>query len=381
MTAHSLLGASAAHRWLSCPGSFALSRREPHRPTSIYAATGTLAHEYIEQAARNGSMHCNESELDQTKTIDGHAVPVTRDLIDGVNVMLDYLQTRRKTWGEVELRVSLDGYFPAGPPVPVFGTLDAAMVNPPWLEIIDYKNGSGVRVNPAENPQLLFYAAGALASGVPEGDKITKARLTIVQPHAGGAPVRSWEISVVDLLMWVDDVLVPGVDACTRPDAPFNAGPWCRFCPVSHACPELHKAAVAAAKTDFAPVDDLDELADALNLAERAELWIDGLRDFALGRLQQQERIPGWGLVPTRPTRKWTQPEQEVKYRLEALGASYSDVFETRLRSPAQMEKHLCRTRSGQKLWKTIEDIVEARSSGVKLGRDHPPREDFTDEI
>lgn len=388
MTEHSLLGASSAHRWLNCPGSFKLSQTAPHRPSSIYAATGTLAHEYIERAVHNRSFACDESDLGREVLQDGIMVPVSRALIDGANIMLDYLLNvvALSDWADVEFRVDLADYFPVPPPVPVFGTIDAAAHT--WatetLEVIDYKNGAGVAVTVTENPQLLFYAAGVLHRlPTAQRDRVRTIKLTIVQPNAGSAPIRSWELDVVDLLMWVDEVLVPGVDACTRDDAPLNPGAWCRFCPVSHACPRLMADAVEMAKMEFDDIPgDPGELARALETAERAELWIARIREFATDQLQRQVRIPGWGLVPTRPTRKWLYPDTDVASRLAVLGAVHDDVWETRIRSPAQIERQLSRTRGGRRIWSEAATMVEARSSGLKLGRDGTtdPREDFTDE-
>ena len=277
-TEHSLLGASSAHRWLNCPGSFKLSQTAPHRRSSIYAATGTLAHSYIEQAVANGSWACDESDLGQQVLAEDHTIDIDQGLIDGVNVMLDYLRGAQalSDWADVEFRVDLGSYFKASP-VPVFGTVDAAAHT--WatetLEVVDYKNGAGVAVSPVENPQLMFYAAGVLGQLEVARDRVKTVRLTIVQPNAGGAPVRSWDLDVIDLLMWVDDVLVPGVEACAQDDAPLNPGSWCRFCPVAHACPQLHQDAVEMAKHEFD--DYIDgagyagfELARILETAERA---------------------------------------------------------------------------------------------------------------
>lgn len=386
--AHSLLGASSAYRWLNCPGSFKLSQSAPHRPSSIYAATGTLAHEFIEgQVSTAGFSRMPVRELGQTYQRDGHTIIVDRELIDGVNRMLDYLfdVAVSADWVDVEFRVDLSTYFPEPPPVPVFGTVDAAALTPPVLEIIDYKNGAGITVTPVENPQLMFYAAGVLAllrSDLRE--QVQRLKLTVVQPHALGVPpVRSWEISAVDLLMWVDEVLVPGVAHCARDDAPLVPGDWCRFCPVVHACPQLHRDAVAMAKCEFDGTEIVpNDLAVALETAERAELWIARLREFAVDQLEHQVRIPGWGLVPTRATRQWLAPDSDIADKLQELGATHDEVWETRVRSPAQIEKQLNRTRKGKRVWDMARSLAEARSSGVKLGRDNSTnaREDFTDE-
>jgi hypothetical protein len=232
MTAHSLLGASGSYRWLACSGSYALSKTAPHRPSSIYAATGTLAHTHIEEAAKAGKTELDPGVLGEMWQVEGHIGVIDQDFIDGVNVMLAYINVDA-TWKKIEFRVSLDQYFARrAPPTPLFGTVDAALLhNRETLEIVDYKNGAGVLVSPVENPQLLYYAAGVMLQ-LPRAQRelVQVIKLTIVQPHAAGvAPIRSWEISPVDLLLWIDDVLVPGVDACAKPDAPLNAGKWCRF--------------------------------------------------------------------------------------------------------------------------------------------------------
>ena len=393
MTEHSLLGASSAYRWLNCPGSFRLSQTAPHRPSSIYAATGTLAHEMIEKGAEMDFAPVHGSAVGLQFNQDGHTITVDQDFVDGVNVMLDYLQLRASSHDpiQVEFRVDLTSYFPSSvPPVPVFGTVDASILSL-WkktLEVVDYKNGAGITVSAIDNPQLLFYGAGALAQLPPEQrDQVQYVKLTIVQPHAQGvsSPIRSWEIDVVDLLMWVDDVLVPGVEACAQPDAPLVAGTWCRFCPVSHACPKLMADALEMAKAefdDYQPPGDTDELARALDAAERAELWITRIREFAIDQLEHQVRIPGWGLVPTRPTRKWLAPDTDIAHRLQALGASHDEIWETRVRSPAQIERQLHRTRKGRQIWDQTVGMIEARSSGLKLGRDNTTDagEDFNDD-
>lgn len=390
MTAHSLLGASGAYRWLACPGSFALSQTQPHRRPSIYAATGSLAHEFIETAVKAGQPQINGDQLGRSWPMDdGHTITVDQDFIDGVNVMLDYLNRCPGDWMKVEFRVDLDSYFPALPPVPMFGTVDAGILGlaDRTLEIIDYKNGSGVIVNPVENPQLLFYAAGVLAQ-LPEPGRrqVERLKLTIVQPHAPGLnPIRSWEISVVDLLIWVDDILVPGVEACAQPDAPLNPGSWCRFCPVAGHCPKLHQDAVALAKLEFDDgvvvemPEEPDDLAEALAIAERAELWIARIREHAIDKLQDQDgSIPGWGLVPTRPTRKWIYDDAGTASLLQTQrGCTYDELFEIKLRSPAQLEKLLARR--GDRV--PLTQLVEAKSSGVKLARTGPTAaEEFADD-
>jgi hypothetical protein len=232
-----------------------------------------------------------------------------------------------------------------------------------------------VRVNPRENPQLMYYAAGVLAQLLPNQQRTLRTvKLTVVQPNAPGTePIRSWEIDAIDLLMWVDDVLVPGVHACKQDDAPLVPGSWCRFCPALPVCPRLRQDAVAMAKRDFDDAlmpDDPAELAYNLDVAERAVLWATALQAHALDQLKHQVRIPGWEMVPTRPTRRWKLDEPSVAGALDQRGLSDDVIFETRLRSPAQIEKLARRV--------ALDDLIESVSSGVKLNRvKSDPREDF----
>ena len=381
MTLHSALGASSAHRWLKCPGSFRLSERAPKMPPTIHSATGTLAHRLIEGGLRSGGGFVADLK-GNTLFVNGYPDPieVTQDLIDGVLEMINYVEGKiaGSTWYDFEFRVSLDQLFKTPPPVSVFGTLDAATLVGVELEVIDYKNGAGVFVSPIENPQLMFYAAGAMVN-LPVG-AVQRVKMTIVQPHAPGAEkIRSWTIDPVDLSMWVNDVLVPGVAACNDPNAPLVTGAWCRWCPVSQACPALHAAAVDLAQKQFDDVDapgDPNDLASLLDTAEKAELWIARLREFAKAALEGGTLIPGWGLIPTRPTRKWLMDDQSIAARLIALGLDPTTVFDNRLRSPAQIDTILHKSRAGTKLWDDVNLMVESRSSGTRVGRTGPTAKD-----
>jgi hypothetical protein len=399
--AHSLLGASGAHRWLNCPGSFQLSVAAPARPSSIYAATGTLAHDFIEQALdaavklgqRPGT--CKVTPGNPTAEVEGHTITVDQDLIDGVNLMLDYVEgaAHQSDWVRCEFQVELDDYFLPSqpPPVLMFGRVDVAMLDlqTDTLEIIDYKNGSGVFVTVKDNPQLLYYAAGVLRQ-LPKHQlrRLRRIKLTVVQPNAPGSePVRSWQITPVDLLMWVDEVLVPGVEACAQDDPPLVPGSWCRFCPAIHVCPKLQQDANEMAKRDFADhilPDDPAELARNLDIAERAQMWINALQSYALEQLQRQVRVPGWELVPTRPTRKWVDDEKTIAGTLQLFDVPDDVIWETRLRSPAQIEKAMGRGARFRELWngQLSDTLVESKSSGVKLARTHNPAaaKEFSDD-
>jgi hypothetical protein len=371
------LGASSAHRWLACPGSFNLCRRAPPSRPSVHAARGTLAHALIEEALQTRAQRIDKL-LDTQVQIDGYDLVVDDEMIEGVHIMLDYVNQARGDYEQVmsETLVQLDKCFTGQrpPPVLMFGRTDVLMLSLARraLEIVDFKNGAGVTVEPEMNPQELYYAAGVLCM-LPD-NAVHQVKLTVVQPHVRHRDkVRSSVIDVIDLWMWIEDVLLPGVRAAEASDAALVPGFYCRFCPASLMCSALHDAAVAMAKHEFS--DDAlslpetpDKLADALDLAARAETWIEAVRAHAIEQLKSQVRIPHWGLVPTRPTRKW-RSETEVTGTLRSL-LEDTDVFATTLRSPAQLEK-IVRRKLGNDTWDVLSQTqVLSVSSGVKLQRD-----------
>ena len=124
-------------------------------------------------------------------------------------------------------------------------------------------------------------------------------------------------------------------------------------------------------------VDDPTELSRLLDVARNARAWCDAIEAYALEQLKAQVRVPNWSLVPTRPVRRWTD-EHAALAETKALAIPAIDVFNTTLKSPAQMEKLLKRFKRDRDLWEHFAPLVESRSSGVKLARDNEtPSEAF----
>jgi hypothetical protein len=226
------------------------------------------------------------------------------------------------------------------------------------LRIIDYKHGSGVFVKVEENPQPLAYAAGALRLCP---GPVSEIEITIVQPNAPGAPIRTARISIIDLLLWVREVLMPGIArAQSEPDT-YVAGSQCRFCPGAALCPLIAQAASEEAMQQFKDTGSPEEIARALDRAELAELWIKSVRDLAKSQLEEGVEIPDWTLVPTRPVRSWDNP-QVISDML--VHFPENKIYESKLRSPAQIQKAV-----NAATWSLLEPHVQQISSGTKLAR------------
>jgi hypothetical protein len=378
---HSPIGASSMSRLIACPGSYNLSAQIPGSAnrSSIYAATGTVAHALAEQVLDKGGDPADE--IGTVVTVDGHDVTVDEDMVSAITIYVDEL-TRRRAGADAaafEVRVCLDALWaddPWKPPVSAFGTCDAMLYHAKdrKLTIIDYKNGAGVFVDVVDNAQLLYYAAGALFE-VPASPVYVE--MVIVQPHvANQEKVRSFEITIVDLRMWIDNVLKPAIRAVFEPNSKLSAGKHCRFCPARMNCPALHAVAMDLAQRDFGPSPDQiitlsgDELGRVLRDMEVASKFWDALREDAIERIKQGEVISGWEVVPTRPTRKWMASLPDIKADLIRAGfpkAAAQIEAGVSLKTPAQAQKVL-----HVDAWAAIDKHVQSVSSGVKLAPTAP---------
>lgn len=268
-TVHSELGASGAKRWMTCPGSFSAAREAARAAarasSSIHAATGTVAHSVAERVL-SGELSCAAAAEGEVHVVSGWTIAVDDAMTSAVQVYVSEVQLRTNTWCVVkhEERVTLDHWWTVRglppPAVELFGTADTWIYNTLTrrLTIVDYKHGAGVYVAVTDNPQLLYYAAGVLA-GFAGNMKVNDVEIVVVQPRVENQPaVRSEIIDVLDLRLWIDEQLIPAVEAVFQPDAPLVPGAHCRFCAARPTCPARVQEAQSAAKSAFDPVPDYD---------------------------------------------------------------------------------------------------------------------------
>jgi len=126
MAEHAKLSASAADKWLSCPGALALEHiiNEPDRGSS-FAQEGTAAHEVLNWAL---SKNVEPGDfLGDTVTVDAGTpqeaeIEVTQEMVDAVEVVTDYVRRLRARSAFYEKRVDYSHIAPEG-----FGTTDIAL--------------------------------------------------------------------------------------------------------------------------------------------------------------------------------------------------------------------------------------------------------------
>lgn len=357
---HSKIGASSASRWMKCPGSVRLCESTTRR-SSEYADEGTAAHALAELCLRKAAgVSALFADAMLGQIIEGQ--PVTQDMIEAVNVYLTeiYTDTKPGDEQEIEVRFSLNEIHTG-----LFGTADRVRYRPSTetLRVTDYKHGAGVPVEVEDNPQLLYYAAGAAVKLHNRG--IRTIEVQIVQPrcpHPDG-PIRMWSIDVVDLVEFAGELK----DAALRtedPNAPLSPGSHCRWCAAAGFCPALSKQAVEVASCEFDPALPYEpgDLSEALEKLPMIKQWVKSVDEFAYSEAMKGNIPPGWKIVEKRATRKWRDDLKTIA-ELEAAGLKEDAIFEPRsLRSVANIEKAY-----GKKNMHELEELIVAESSGTTL--------------
>ena len=348
--AHSKIGASSMSRWSKCPGSVRLSKDIPS-VSSPYAEEGTRAHELA------------------ADILVGKPVPpnVDEEMMEAVNVYVDYVLSvshLQKLW--VEHRFDLSSLY-AG----LFGTADAVIYNEKTktFSVIDYKHGMGLPVEVENNPQLMYYALGALMSfNLP----VENVDIVVVQPrcpHSDG-PIRKQSIHPIDLMDFGTD-LVAYAKATEDENAPIVPGSHCKFCPAAGVCPSIHQKAIVLAKEEFSPALAYDpkKLSEALNWAPTLKDWANKVMEFAYNEANQGRVPPGWKLVEKRATRKWKDEAQAQDLLQHHFGLDQNQIFKKSLNSVAQIEKVLPKSARDE-----IAKLVVSESSGTTLVNDSDKR-------
>lgn len=326
---HSPIGASSMHRWAECPGSVQLSAGVPNIE-SAYAAEGTKAHELAATWLKGTGKtpDCDDDEM-----------------LEHVQVYVDYIYSLMTPEAIlfVEHGFDLSDVYPGA-----YGTNDAAVYLPAekTLHIVDLKYGAGKFVKVHDNPQLKYYALGALLELQKKGHVVDTVVMAIVQPRCASADgaVRSQTIDALELLEFAGD-LVTYAKRTTEPDAPLKAGDHCQFCPAIQKCPEIGRVKQTVAKSEFAagaPAERTvaqDTLVQALQAVPLLKALIERIDAYAYAEARAGRAPDGYKLVEKRATRKW-RDEETVALELGKLGLTSDELFAPRVvKSPAQLEK------------------------------------------
>lgn len=336
---HALLSASSAHRWLACPPSAVAAEAYPDQDTE-FTREGTLAHEVAEAVAR-ARIEGHISLLDDPE--------IPQEMKECAQGYADYIQELTKSDDAIvllEQRVDFSPWVPDG-----FGTCDCILIQGDTLTIIDYKYGVGVAVSAVDNPQMKLYALGALNDYGIALD-VSKVEMHIYQPRINTISVDS--LPVDELLAWADKTVKPIAQKAIKGKGTYSAGTWCKFCPHAGRCRTLTKTCTEYVETHSlraaVPVLAPHEVAEVLAMEPLVTLWLKRVKAQALTTLLDGGEVPGWKVVEGKMgNRKWSD-EQRVAETLVRHGYSREDYTETKLLSPAAMDKALGKKKAAELL-------------------------------
>lgn len=374
---HALLGASSAHRWLNCPGSARLTENMPDT-TSEYAEAGRLAHEIAELKARQYFIdtlpkRTFNAKLKKLKESEHY----NKSMDSATDEYLEHLKARAMSYPTaptvaLEVQVDFSDIVPEG-----FGTADCIMIGSGRLDVVDYKNGSGVVVEAENNPQMMLYAWGAIRYFKPIfGDSIHAIHMSIVQPNAGG--VREWETTVAELTEWARCWVKPVAQHAYDGVQDFCAGDWCQFCKAKATCTERAKAmfdveplvgsqphgsdesvTLYAGGKEVARTLSDEEIGNILTRAKDVAAWLKDLEAYALSATLEGRPIAGWKAVEGRGSREWNGGSDAAFEQLQSRGVAEAMLYERKPVSVAALEKSL-----GKKAFAEVAEGLWAKTPG-----------------
>ena len=396
MNAHSTYSASAASRWMTCPGSLALAEKTP-RTSNPAARRGTLAHAISAECLEDDSLD-PMMFLGDVREVEGHEHEFDEDLAQQSMKYVEYV----RGFSGVRLVEVRSIYAPVLglEDDEAWGTADAVVIQDDGtVHVIDLKTGRRWVQAPG-NRQLLLYAAGVVASLEAVGIEVKRVVLHIVQPVVHAEP-STWELTREEFKVetdklreraklaeealfayspkleqaWVDRYLMPDEDAC-------------QWCPAAYKCPKLqavvdeHIPSADVSEFDMANhIEGLD--ADTLNEAMTAlpliEIWANAINAEMTRRATRGDGGLSHKLVLGRAgNRRWDGADRALE-ALEGEGVPRDALLtEPELKSPAQLEKTLKKLKRAD-LIDTMDKFVVRNPARPTLVPKDDPRPQWTE--
>nr|DAK79905.1 MAG TPA: Protein of unknown function (DUF2800) [Caudoviricetes sp.] len=327
---HSVLGASAADRWMNCTPSAQLTAGMEDEATT-FAAEGTAAHALCEWKVRKAL----KMRAGRRPTSDYWTDEMEEFTDDYRDFIMDLVGLAKLTCKDpvtlIEQHLDFSCYVPDG-----FGTGDFLLVADRELNVVDFKYGRGVAVYADHNPQMMLYALGALNLFDCLYD-IEQVTMTIFQPRLSS--ISTWTISAEELYKWAEEVLKPKAELAAKGEGEFISGSWCRFCKARNTCRARAESFLELAKMEFQPPALLsdEEVAEVMEKADELSKWASDVMAYAQAEaIENGKHWNGYKLVEGRSTRRFID---EKKVEEAAKGAGYTDIYNKSLITLTAFEK------------------------------------------
>ena len=349
MSAHAKLSPSSAARWMTCPGSVALSEGLQDKPSAA-ASEGTMLHAF--------SAKCLETGTDAHYWV-GHTDEETglefkQDHVASVQTYVDLVRDIVKSTGGyllVEQRLPI-GWITGE--ADAHGTADAVIVTPDELIVVDAKFGRGVEVSAEENPQLLMYAAAAYDELKVAYDFKT-VRLVISQPRLNAAP--EWSLPLEGLQGFIGSAIL-AAEATRTSDTLVPSEKACRWCRAQATCPAIRDQVLNDFDTVVPETAPESDLSRAMSKASMIEAWVKAIRAEVERRLLAGEPVSGYKLVQgKRGNRQWGNAV-DAEAALKAMRVKHDQMYDYKLASPTSIEKLVQAKEIGPRQWAKIQTLI-----------------------
>lgn len=311
-SAHAVLSASGAERWIACPGSVHLEKLFEDRQTE-FSEEGTLAHDILSLKLEHhfGMIQTGDFLL-RLQPLFKHRL-YKKEMERYTDECRDFcIEQANKAKAIdpnamvfVETRLDFSRWVPRG-----YGRGDFGVIAKGWAHFVDFKYGKGKAVSAIKNPQVRLYGAGTYAAYDWMFD-LEKMDITIHQPRIGN--IETETITVPELLQWLDNEVVPAakrawaIHTGEQPatDADYSPGKHCTFCKARGSCRKRAEWAQNVAGDLPAPsLLSPAEIAALLPKVGAVESWAKDLVSFALEQaVDKGVHFPGKKLVEGRSNR------------------------------------------------------------------------------
>ncbi len=308
---HSILSPSGMERIINCNGSAVKNTDDEETAAS---KRGVVLHSKGEQTLRGGTPEF-DNDVDR----------------DSVFQYVSYVRAH-KSHAELEgvdqrgSRICLEERIVSKLIPDHGGTMDTLILSDTHLHTIDYKSGA-TPVSAYDNKQLLSYLVLA-DEQFPGRQRFFG---SIVQPEVFGDPI-CVEYTKEQLTAHLYDVMMADIGDT------YNAGKWCRWCPLRKTCAvlEAHRKEMAQLvfSDDWPAQKCIDVIAMTKVFADMAVEAKKHLRKILL----DGTHVEGWKLARQLANRSWID-EQKTVDAFRAKGVSDDIIFNQMIKSPAQFEQ------------------------------------------
>lgn len=267
------------------------------------------------------------------------------------------------------------------------GTLDAMILRPGRIIVVDLKYGQGVSVEAVGNTQLLIYGwmAYLAAKDLAELSNDTEFELYIFQPRAReGQPLREWMLSFQalsqaysELHAAAEAIEMGAVEFCPQEDV-------CRFCPARKAglCSAYVQKQAEMSGLELLDAPAAIPSAHALTPEQRSRIllakkdlvsFLNAVEEAVMAEALAGKPVPGWKLVAGRPgNRKWKDEEAAAKLLSNHL--SSDERYTKKLISPTQAEKLLADKNLSTRFSNRMDELVTREEGKPSLAPETDPR-------